>query len=233
MLFAALWCVGILLSIIFVQEIMVHVLIVFASLFLSILSLLTADAYVFYHSATAKLPLRRTKGKGSIFLYLLRYLITKKNYLMNTVGLCVVGGFLPILLGQFEGMNMMPFGFAILCLNTPICILLSCDPDLEQAVRVLPGQVWRFCTSYCFFIFSVNMAVNSVYLAAWQIRRGGVGCMEIMAAVLIALQSAILSVSLEWFFPIRDWKIESDLWHHPRKYIVPLIMLLLAGIIAM
>lgn len=233
MLFAALWCVGILLSIFFVQEIMVHALIVFASLFLSILSLLTADAYVFYHSATAKLPLRRTKGKGSIFLYLLRYLITNKNYLMNTVGLCVVGGFLPILLGQFEGMNMMPFGFAILCLNTPICILLSCDPDLEQAVRVLPGQVWRFCTSYCFFIFSVNMAVNSVYLAVWQIRRGGVGCMEIMAAVLIALQSAILSVSLEWFFPIRDWKIESDLWHHPRKYIVPLIMLLLAGIIAM
>lgn len=231
--FAALWCVGILLSIFFVQEIMVHALIVFASLFLSILSLLTADAYVFYHSATAKLPLRRTKGKGSIFLYLLRYLITNKNYLMNTVGLCVVGGFLPILLGQFEGMNMMPFGFAILCLNTPICILLSCDPDLEQAVRVLPGQVWRFCTSYCFFIFSVNMAVNSVYLAAWQIRRGGVGCMEIMAAVLIALQSAILSVSLEWFFPIRDWKIESDLWHHPRKYIVPLIMLLPAGIIAM
>lgn len=233
MFFAALWCVGILLSIFFVQEIMVHALIVFASLFLSILSLLTADAYVFYHSATAKLPLRRTKGKGSIFLYLLRYLITNKNYLMNTVGLCVVGGFLPILLGQFEGMNMMPFGFAILCLNTPICILLSCDPDLEQAVRVLPGQVWRFCTSYCFFIFSVNMVVNSVYLAAWQIRHGGVGCMEIMAAVLIALQSAILSVSLEWFFPIRDWKIESDLWHHPRKYIVPLIMLLLAGIIAM
>lgn len=233
MLFAVLWCVGIAVGIFFVQEIMTLALIVLASLFLSILSLLKADAYVFYHSATAKLPLRRTKGKGSIFLYLLRYLITNKNYLMNTVGLCVVGGFLPILLGQFEGMNMMPFGFAILCLNTPICILLSCDPDLEQAVRVLPGQVWCFCTSYCFFIFSANMAVSSVYLIAWQIRRGGVGCMEIMAAVLIALQSAILSVSLEWFFPIRDWKIESDLWHHPRKYIVPLIMLLLAGIIAM
>lgn len=36
--------------------------------------------------------------------------------------------------------NVMPLGFAILCLNTPICILLSCDPNLEQAVRVLPGQ---------------------------------------------------------------------------------------------
>jgi len=34
---------------------------------------------------------------------------------------------------------------------------------------------------------------------------------------------------LEWLYPIRGWKIESDLWHHPRKYVVPVIMLLLAG----
>ena len=53
-----------------------------------------------------------------------------------------------------------------------------------------------------------------------------------MAAVLIALQSAILSVLLEWFWPIRNWKIENDLWRHPRKYIVPLIMLLIAGLFA-
>lgn len=39
----------------------------------------------------------------------------------------------------------------------------------------------------------------------------------------------VLSVLLEWFYPIRGWKIESDLWHHPRKYVVPVIMLLLAG----
>ncbi len=57
--------------------------------------------------------------------------------------------------------------------------------------------------------------------------------MEIMAAVLIALQSAILSVLQEWIHPIRNWKIESDLWHHPRKYVVPLIMLLIAGFISM
>ena len=40
----------------------------------------------------------------------------------------------------------------------------------------------------------------------------------------------VLSVLLEWFYPIRGWKIESDLWHHPRKYVVPVIMLLLAGV---
>lgn len=229
----ALWCVGIFLSILFVQEIMVFALIVLASLFFSFLRLLMADAYVFYRPASAKLLTKRARGRGSIPLYLLRYLITNKNYLMNTAGLCVVGGILPTILGRFEGLNVMPLGFAILSLNTPICILLSCDPGLEQAVRVLPGQAKRFCTRYSFFIFFVNMAVSSVYLVVWQIQHGGVGGMEIMAAVLIALQSAFLSVLLEWFHPIRDWKIESDLWHHPRKYVVPFIMLPVAGVIGM
>lgn len=230
-----LWCVGMLLAIFFVQEVMVFVLVVLVSLFFSFLKLLTADAYVFYRPASVK-PLVRhtnTKGTGSILLYLLRYLITNKNYLMNTVGLCVIGGILPMIFGKFENLYVMPLGFAILCLNTPICTLLSCDPGLEQAVRVLPGQAGRFCIRYGFFIFFVNMAVSSVYLAVWQIQHGGVGGMEIMAAVLIALQSAILSVLLEWIHPIRNWKIESDLWHHPRKYAVPLIMLPVAGLIGM
>ena len=121
----------------------------------------------------------------------------------------------------------------VLCLNTPICILLSCDPGLEQAVRTLPGQTRRFCTNYCFFIFSVNLAVNGVYLISWQIQRGGVGGMAVLTALLISLQSAILSALLEWFFPVRGWKTESDLWHHPRKYVVPLIMMLAAGLAGM
>ncbi len=231
--FVVLWCGVILLSVFFVRELIIFAFIVLASLLLSFLGLLMADAYVFYHPVSAKLLIRRTKGTGSILLYLLRYLITNKNYLLNTAGLCAVAAFLPTLLGQFEGLNVMPLGFAILCLNTPICILLSCDPSLEQAVRVLPGQAGRFCTRCSFFIFSVNMAVSSVYLVVWQIQHGGVGGMEIMTALLFALQSAVLSVLLEWFHPIRNWKIESDLWHHPRKYVVPFIMMLIAGLIGM
>ena len=230
---AFLWCAAVLLSIFFVQDIVFFALIILASLCLSILCLLTEDAYGFYRPASAKQLIKHTKGTGSILLYLLRYLITNKNYLLNTAGLCLIAAFLPLVLGQFEGLYVMPLGFAILCLNTPICILLSCDPDLEQAVRVLPGQAGRFCGRYCTFIFFVNTALSSVYLVSWQVQHGGVGGMEITVALLIALQSAVLSILLEWCYPIRNWKIESDLWHHPRKYIVPLIMLLIAVLIGM
>lgn len=49
--------------------------------------------------------------------------------------------------------------------------------------------------------------------------------------LMFSLQSAILSVILESERPIRKWKTESDLWHNPRKYIVPLIMLIMTSFI--
>ena len=69
------------------------------------------------------------------------------------------------------------------------------------------------------------------FLCSWQIQIGGVTVQMVITAMFFAMQSAVFSVLLEWFYPIREWKIESDLWHHPRKYIVPAIMLLLAGVV--
>ncbi len=223
-----LWGCGIFFSIFFVKQLPVFCGIVLVSLLTTAMCLLSADAYTFYQPVSAKKIISRTKGKANVLLYLLRYLAVNKSYLINTAGLWVIACFLPLLFGHTEGLNMLPLGFAILCLNTPVCILLSCDPGLEQAVRALPGQAARFGSRYCFFLFAVNMAANSIYLISWQISNGSVCTMDIVTAVLFALQSAVLSVLLEWLHPIRNWKIENDLWHHPRKYIVPLFMMLTA-----
>lgn len=189
------------------------------------------DAYVFFQPSISYGKKRHTGRKGYILRYLLRYITSNKNYLVNTAGLWLIAGLLPLMLGQFDGLNTLPMGFAILCMNTPICILLSCDPDLEQAVRLLPGQSVRFCVAYGLFIALVNFTGSSVYLVSWQVIYGGIGIAEVLTAAGFAAASAALSVYLEWRHPIRGWKIENDLWHHPRKYIVPVVMLL-AGAVA-
>ena len=139
---------------------------------------------------------------------------------------------LPVFLGKMERTFVMPIGFAILSLNTPVSILLSCDPDLEQAVRFLPGQRRAFCLPYCLFLFLCNMAANAIFLASWQIQIGGADSPVIFMAAFFALAGSMGSVLLEWFCPLRGWKTQSDLWHHPRKYLVPAAMLLLAGAIS-
>ena len=226
-----LWAAGILAVILLVRQEAAVLTAATVSLLAAVLYLAFADAYDFYSAATTKRAVQHTGHSGSVFVYLTRYLLANKSYLINTVGLCAIACFLPLLFGEFQGLNMFPIGLAILCLNTPICTLLSCDPDMEQAIRVLPGQAGRFCRRYCLFIFIVNGIVAGIYLGSWQIIHGGIGLPHVGTVLLFALQSAILSVILEWKHPIRGWKTESDLWHHPRKYIVPLAMLLIAALV--
>lgn len=195
----------------------------------AVLILWRADGYVFYQKESKKHHAVRQRKRASLWRYFFRYLSCHKNYLLNTAVMWCVALVLPCFLREMAGLSVIPVGFAILSLNTPICILLSCDPDLEQAVRFLPGQKQRFCIPYCLFIFLCNMAADVIFLLSWQIQNGGITVLMIAGAVFFAMQSAVLSVLLEWFYPIRGWKIESDLWHHPRKYVVPVVMLLLAG----
>ena len=226
-----LWATGILAVILLVRQWTVVLTAATLSMIAAMLYLAFADAYDFCIAAVAKKAIRHTGRAGNVFTYLMRYLMANKTYLVNTVGLCAIACFLPLLFGEFQGLNMFPIGLAILCLNTPICTLLSCDTDLEQALRVLPGQAGRFCRKYCLFIFTINSIVASIYLCSWQIINGGLNVIHVGTLLLLALQIAILSVILEWKYPIRGWKTEGDLWYHPRKYLVPLIMLLVAAFV--
>lgn len=193
-------------------------------------ALCVADAYSFFNIKEQSRRHQKARHRYSVWRYLLRYLMDHKNYLVNTVAMWGVACILPVLFGNMDHVFVLPVGFAILSLNTPICILLSCDPALEQAVRSLPGQKKTFCIPYCLFIFLVNMAADAIYLLSWRLLVGEVTPLHVFTAVLFALQSAVASVALEWFYPVRGWKIESDLWHCPRKYVVPAVMMLISGI---
>ena len=191
------------------------------------------DAYAFYVRPASHRRTVKSHRRYSVWRYLFRYLMAHKNYLVNTAAMWGVACVLPVLLGQMEARFVLPIGFAILSLNTPICILLSCDPALERAVRFLPGQGRAFCVPYCLFMFGCSLAADMVFLSSWQIQIGGITLFHALTAASFALLSAVGSVLLEWYCPIRGWKIESDLWHHPRKYVVPAVLLLLAGLVSM
>ena len=197
----------------------------------ALLLLQNTDVYPFYRPEGEKKRTPKTHRNSSVRRYFLRYLEDHKNYLANTGIVWCAACILPMIFRQMESMFAVLIGFAVLTLNTPICILLSCDRSLEQAVRVLPGQKQTFCSPYCLFIFSCNVTADMIFLCSWQIQAGGVTVWMFITAVCFSLQSAICAVLLEWFYPIRKWKTESDLWHHPRKYVVPGFMVLLAGFI--
>ena len=228
-----LWTAAVIAGIFLIWDLVIFLPMITGNILLAIRILWDADAYSFYMTGSSRKgrTVRNGRHIGHYFVwrYLFRYLTAHKNYLVNTVVMWGVSCVLPMFLGKMENVFVMPIGFAILSLNTPICILLSCDPALEQALRCLPGQERSFCIPYCLFIFLCNIAADVIFLWSWQIRFGGVTGAMALIAVSFAFQSAVGSLLLEWFLPIRGWKIESDLWNHPRKYLVPAVMLLIGG----
>lgn len=226
-----LWLTVIFVSIFFGWEKLWFIPMLSANSTLAFLLLQSTNGYTFYFQKSKDSSTVRRRKHLFVWTYFFRYLKSHKNYLMNIAIMWCIACILPLFFQQMDSLFVIPIGFAILSLNTPVCILLSCDHALEQAVRFLPGQKKTFCIPYCLFIFLCNITADMFFLFSWQIQIGGVTVLMVIAAIFFAMQSAVFSVLLEWFYPIRRWKIESDLWHHPRKYIVPAIMLLLAGIV--
>lgn len=190
------------------------------------------DAYAFYRGNRAHSRSVKSGRHALAWRYLARYLLTHKNYLLNTLALWGVACVLPVFFKETNGPFALPIGFAILTLNTPLGILLSCDPASEQALRFLPRQGRLFFIPYCLFLFLCNLAADALFLCSYVLQSGSVGAHVWLTAALFAFLGALGAVLLEWFFPLRGWKTENDLWHHPRKYIVPAALLLLAGLLA-
>ncbi len=194
-------------SIVLGSELLVGLLLLVNGLF-AVLILWRVDGYVFYQKESKKSHAVRQRKRASLWRYFFRYLSCHKNYLFNTAVMWCVALVLPYFLREM-GLSVILVGFAILSLNTPICILLSCDPDLEQAVRFLPGQKRRFCIPYCLFIFLCNMAADVIFFCSWQIQNGSVIVQMIVGAVFFVFSlfnlpsagfSALLGISQ--VFPI-------------------------------
>ncbi len=189
------------------------------------------DAHLFYFPRKIHAPVRRLIRKAGAFLLLIRACLSDRTIILNTAGLWAVCALLPFMFRSLHSPSILPLGFAILCLNTPACTLLSADPALRGALSMLPEQLRRFGRSYCLFLSAVHLTSCSIYLTSWQIQYKDVSVSDIWTAFLFCVQSALLSVLLEWYCPIRHCETASDLWHHPRKYIVPLLMLAASGLV--
>lgn len=190
--------------------------------------LLRTDSYRFYKNLKMKDSQAVPVRSSSFLRYIVRYLFSHKSYLYNTIALCLFAGFMAFMLEQMHLASYLPLGFAVLSFNTPIGILLSSNRGLHRKIQMLPGQLQRIVVPYGLFILAVNLFIYTIYLACWQLFHGSVEIMYYVLSVLFAAQCAISTVWLEWKHPVFRWKVESDLWHHPRKYAVPLIMCLLA-----
>lgn len=201
--------------------------------------LIRVDGYLFYDLACeceAHSYKVRSHKNCLVWVYLTRYILSHKNYMFNSLITWGFAAVIPWFLGAILESNefigiFLYIGYGLVVINTPLCILVSCDRDLARGIDCLPEGGRRFFVPYAGFLFSSTCLAYVFYLVSWNIKFGGIAAIHIVLAVILAAVSAVLSVSLEKFFPLQKWTIESELWHHPRKYVVPGAVIIIASLI--
>ena len=209
------------------------------NILLALTALAFTNGYALYdHSceSIAHKGIVKSHKHNLVWTYLLRYITSHKNYMFNTLAMWVLAIIIPWFLTMINdnpefNRLLMYLGYGLVVVNTPLCILVSCDPDLDRGLKCLPGDGKDFFIPYGAFLFVSTCLSYVFYLVSWNIRMGDVTLAHIILALICAAVSAIFSIVMEKFFTLRKWKIESDLWHHPRKYVVPLIVMLIACLI--
>lgn len=165
--------------------------------------------------------------RGNFFNYLLRYFIFNKDYVINSVFIVMLAILLPFIMSTMEMGNLYLLGLGILSINTPLGILFSSNRTLLDKVKSLPNQNKKIVLPYFLFVLIWNCVSSMIYLYISKLLDQPFIAEYYFLALSLNLLNSVGVVLLEWYFPIKKWRVESDLWHHPRKYIMACLLIIL------
>jgi hypothetical protein len=165
--------------------------------------------------------------------YLMRYLLINKSAFVSSLFLMAFGVFFAWN-GEKTGIPMtIGMSMGLIVINTQIGTIVSSSRTLKGKLESMPNKVEAFYVPYALFLFVFYIICYALFLTALFAIRGGILIRPIILAPIFSLEAAIANVILEDKFTLTKWKAEPDLWHHPRKYIVPGVLVLEAALVFM
>ena len=163
--------------------------------------------------------------------YILRYLMSNKSNLFNIV---LMLGFASVLVFTMKDAGVsgtMYIGLAMITVNTPLQIIVSASRDLRKKLKSMPNEVKGFYIPYAATLFVIYLVSYALFLVIMFVLKMEIPPLAIPAAIVFALEASAGTSFMEYKYPLTKWSVETDLWHHPRKYIIPAVLILEAGLL--
>ncbi len=195
--------------------------------------LFNTDPYRFMVSKSEKQSkIKSSKGGGFLIpKYIFRYILSNRSYLITPLVMLAFVCFFVVSMKN-TGINGGELtGIALLTVNTPLGIIVSSNRGLHKKLDSMPSEIRYFFLPYACFMFGYYIVMNAVFLTIVSFLGVDITVKTILTAVLFPIQAAAATAYMEDKKTLTLWRVETDLWHHPRKYIVPGILILEAGIL--
>lgn len=161
--------------------------------------------------------------------YFLNIVYTNKVLLVNTFLTLIVALVFSITQPDIE--VFLPIPFVLVSGNSTFCTIISGEKDIIKKLKILPDNI--FYKQYYIFMFMYFITVNTVIASTYVIFKGYMPMSMIIVAIVLSLIESYVIVLEEKHMPILSWKTKPELWKNPRKYILPIIVLVLLAPIFM
>lgn len=205
-----------------------------AAAFLLMLVLFKTDPYRFTATRSDNLKKAKSSGKSGFLIpkYILRYFLSNRSYIVSQVIILVFIGFFTINMKKSGFDKGITMGLALITMNTPLSIIVSSNRGLSAKLDSMPSKFRNFFFPYACFLFVYYIIISAVLITALSFFGIPFSVISAAAAILFSAQASAATAFMEHKKPITNWKVETDLLHHPRKYIVPGILILEGALLA-
>ncbi len=163
--------------------------------------------------------------KFKIYNYFLKFILAENVYLINTVGIILMIGFVSIMM---PGAIKIPLALAVATVNTPLLTIFSTDVGLATYKNMLPKTYNSLDKDYIKVLFIYFALVHIIILLA-NLRQ--ISVKLIISLIVFTIFDTLMAYTMENKYPIVGKKTTMAIWKSPRKYIMGVIVFMLAFVI--
>ncbi|MFO3717075.1 hypothetical protein AB9Q04_01770 [Anaerococcus sp. ENR1011] len=163
--------------------------------------------------------------KFKIYNYFLKFILAENVYLINTVGIILMIGFVSIMM---PGAIKIPLALAVATVNTPLLTIFSTDVGLATYKNMLPKTYNSLDKDYIKVLFIYFALVHIIILLANQ---GQMSAKLVICLIVFTIFDTLLAYFMENKYPIVGKKTTMAVWKSPRKYILGVVVFMLAFVI--
>ena len=164
-------------------------------------------------------------SKFKVSNYFLKFFLAENVYLINTVGIILMIGFVSIMM---PGAIKIPLALAVATVNTPLLTIFSTDVGLATYKNMLPKTYKSLDKDYIKVLFIYFALVHIIILMA-NLRQ--ISVKLIISLIVFTIFDTLMAYTMENKYPIVGKKTTMAVWKSPRKYIMGVIVFMLALVI--
>lgn len=163
--------------------------------------------------------------KFKVSNYFLKFILAENVYLINTAGIILMIIFVSLMM---PGAIKIPLALAIATVNTPLLTIFSTDKGLATYKKMLPRLNKSLDKDYIKILFIYFAMVHGIILLAnYKL----ISVKLLISIIFFTIFDTFVAYFMENKYPIVGKKTTMAVWKSPRKYILGVVVFLLAFVI--